>query len=206
VEETRKRDAYQAALPVLGPLASLDIKSDVGHELARELKGVQWLKLGSPVAIPKRTILGKEREGPNSSQFGNTLELSDTSFNYGQVLPEMLPSRPEHFYLAVVFTQKIQWNYVLDFRYQIFSKDDGIAVFRNRGLFICHGTSDEGWVPWWSAHDGQRVRLAYAKGVHALAQLIAYDLGVRQSLDGNLSFQRSGTGELTAQCSEGWSN
>jgi hypothetical protein len=193
VIEGRKREAYQTALPVIEELSSYDLKADVAHAIAAEMKDVQWLNLKAPIAIPQKTMI--DRENKDRNKFGTYSEFLSS------ILP---PDRPETFYLSVFFKQVVKTNYVIFVRYQILSKDYGVAVFRNDAMLICPSPSAQDWVSWWSTNDGQRLRAAYTKGVHALAALLAFDLGIRNALDDKVSVARTLTGNLIARCPEEW--
>lgn len=192
IADDRKRTAYQTALPVISELSQFDIKSDVARSLAVEMKGVSWLRLDAPVAISQKTFADKERTDLQSSG------------GYVKFLASIVPERPEHFYMTVYFSQSIQSSYSLTVNYLIYSKDDGIAIFRNQATFNCAGAPTDDWVSWWSENDGQRLRTAYTRGVRALAELIAYDLGARSALSDGVYVERSSSGTLAARCPEEW--
>jgi glycosyltransferase involved in cell wall biosynthesis len=158
------------------------------------MKEVQGLKLTTPVAISQKTYADKVKQ-----------DLKKFDNNYAVFLSSILPpDRSEHFYLVVLFNHAVKANYAIAVKYEIYSKDQGPVVFRNDAIFICPGTSDQDWVSWWVANDGQRLRVAYTKGIQALAELITFDLGVRNALDDNIIVARTGTGTLVARCPDDW--
>ncbi len=193
VAEERKSAAYQAALPVIQQVSQYDLKLDMAHTLTSELKGVQWMRLTTPVAISRKTI--GEKEKSDLSKFAN----------YPVFLASMLPTdRPERFYLTTSFVQRVQNNYALATRTQLMSKDDGVVIYRRDSLFICPGTPSQDWVAWWTADGGQRLRTAYSKGLRAAAEMVAMDLGARAALDDNIEVKPNEIGMLVAQCAKEW--
>lgn len=194
VTAERKQAAYQTALPVIEQLSSFDLKSDIASALASETKNVRWLRLTAPVAISQKTIHDKERE---------SLKTFD---NYPAFLASLMPpGRSEPFYLTLDFKQTIQTDYTLQLRYQLFSKKDGVLIFRNQATFVCTGGgSAQDWANWWAANRGQRIRAAYTKGVRTVAAAVALDLNAGNAADDKTNIARSDAGQLTARCPAEW--